>query len=76
MAAWTSNELEKIGTADELQIESLRRDDTLRMPVIIWVVRLGDDLYVRAVKGREGPGFAGLRLATKAISARAASIKT
>ena len=59
MAAWTGDELDKIGKAVELRIASLRRDDTLRKPVIIWVVRLGDDLYVRAVKGREGPWFRG-----------------
>jgi hypothetical protein len=42
-----------------LQISSLRVDGTLRDPVIIWVVRVGDDLYVRAVKGRTGPWFRG-----------------
>jgi len=59
MASWTSNELKKIETADELDISSLRRDGTLRNPVTIWVVRVGDDLYVRAVKGRTGPWFRG-----------------
>jgi hypothetical protein len=59
MSIWTSNELDKIGKADELQIASLRADGTLRNPVIIWVVRVGDDLYVRAVKGRTGPWFRG-----------------
>jgi hypothetical protein len=48
MTTWKSDELNKIGSADELQIASLRRDGTLRSPVTIWVVRLGDDLYVRA----------------------------
>jgi hypothetical protein len=46
MTAWTSEELTRIGTAEELQIASLRSDGTLRKPVIIWVVRLGDNLYV------------------------------
>ena len=59
MTAWTSNELIRIGTADELQIASLRRDGTLRSPVTIWVVRIGGDLYIRAVKGRTGPWFRG-----------------
>jgi hypothetical protein len=59
MTAWTSNELNRIGTADELQIASLRRDGTLRSPVTIWVVRIGGDLYIRAVKGRTGPWFRG-----------------
>ncbi len=52
MTTWTSDELNKIGTAEELQIASLRRDGALRNPVTIWVVRLGDDLYVRSYKGR------------------------
>jgi hypothetical protein len=59
MITWTSDELNKIGTAEELRIASLRRDGTLRNPVTIWVVRLGDVLYVRAVKGRTGPWFRG-----------------
>ena len=48
MTTWTSDELDKIGSAEELQIASLRRDGTLRKPVTIWVVRVGDDLYVRS----------------------------
>lgn len=59
MASWTSEELEKIGTAEELKIASLRRDGGLRKLVTIWVVRLGDDLYVRSVKGRDGWWFRG-----------------
>jgi hypothetical protein len=59
MATWTSSELKKIETADELDLSSLRRDGTLRNPVTMWVVRVGDDLYVRAVKGRTGPWFRG-----------------
>ena len=35
MTAWTSDELNKIGNAEELQIASLRRDGTLRNPVTI-----------------------------------------
>lgn len=59
MTSWTSDELARIGEADELNLASLRRDGTLRSPVTIWVVRIGDDLYVRAVKGRSGPWFRG-----------------
>ncbi len=57
MTTWTSNELNKIGTAEELEISSMRRDGTLRKPVTSWVVRLGDDLYVRCVNGRDGTWF-------------------
>ncbi len=61
MTTWTSDELNKIGKAEELQIASLRRDGTLRKPVIIWVVRLGDDLYVRSVNGRTSGWFRGVQ---------------
>ncbi len=59
MTTWTSDELTKIGAADELRIASLRRDGTLRTPVTIWVVRHGDDLYVRSVNGRTAAWFRG-----------------
>jgi hypothetical protein len=59
MAAWTRDKLEKIGAEDELEIQSLRGDGTLRKPVTIWVVRLGDDLYVRSVNGRGSAWFRG-----------------
>jgi hypothetical protein len=57
MIKWTSDELTKIGTADELEIAPLRHDGTLRNPVTIWVVRVGDDLYVRSYKRRGGAWF-------------------
>jgi hypothetical protein len=62
MTAWTSEELTKIGTAEVLEIASLRRDGTLRKLVTIWVVRLGDDLYVRSVNGRTGAWFRGAQV--------------
>ena len=60
MRAWTNDELMKIGNAEELRIATLRKDGTLRKKVIIWVVRVDDDLYVRSVNGRQGVWFRGL----------------
>lgn len=57
MAAWTSDELDTIGVAEELDFASVRRDGTLRNPVTMWVVRHGDDLYVRSVNGRGSSWF-------------------
>ena len=54
MNAWTLDELDKIGEADELELASLRRDSTLQEPVTVWVVRHGDDLYVRSMNGPRG----------------------
>ena|SRR2546428_778511 len=59
MTAWTGDELSKIGAADELQIASVRPDGTLRNAMTIWVVRQGDDLYVRSVNGRTSSWFRG-----------------
>src|SRR5512141_1666313 len=61
MTTWTSDELNKIGKAEELQVATLRRDGTLRNPVTIWVVRLGDDLYVRSANGRASAWFRGVQ---------------
>jgi len=61
MSEWTSNELTRIGGAEELQIASRRSDGTLRKPVTIWVVREGDSLYVRSVKGPSGAWFRGTK---------------
>ena len=62
MPTWTNDELTTTGTAEELKIASLRRDGTLRKPVIIWVVRHGDDLYVRSVNGRTASWFRGTQV--------------
>jgi hypothetical protein len=60
MAVWTQDELSRVGAAAELQIATLRRDGTLRKRVIIWVVRVDDDLYVRCANGRQGAWFRGV----------------
>jgi hypothetical protein len=59
MTTWTGEELARIGAADELELAALRRDGTLRKPVTIWVVRHGDDIYVRSVNGRTSSWFRG-----------------
>ena len=59
MGVWTSDELDKIGAAEELELAAVRRDGTLRDPVTIWVVRDGDALYVRSVNGRGSSWFRG-----------------
>jgi hypothetical protein len=57
MPDWTAEELDTIGAADELEIAALRPDGTLRPFTTIWVVRVGDDLYVRSYRGRGGRWF-------------------
>jgi hypothetical protein len=59
MTAWTNDELDAIGTAEELELASVRDDGRQRNPVTMWVVRSGDDLYVRSVNGRGSSWFRG-----------------
>jgi hypothetical protein len=61
MTRWTTDQLDKIGRAEEVHIASVRRDGKLRKPVTVWVVRHGDDLYVRSVGGRNGHWFRGVQ---------------
>ena len=48
---WTPEELSRIGGAQELKVSSGRQDGTLRPFVTIWVVRVGDDIYIRSAYG-------------------------
>jgi hypothetical protein len=54
---WSADDLDTVGAADELQISSPRSDGSLRPYVTIWVVRAGDELYVRSWKGRSGAWY-------------------
>ena len=59
MADWNDTDLEKIAAAEELDLASERANGTLRDPVTMWVVRSGDRIYVRSVKGTDGPWYRG-----------------
>jgi hypothetical protein len=61
MTAWTNEELDRIGTTQELEVASLRADGTRRQPVTIWVIREGDDLYVRSWRGESGAWYRGVQ---------------
>jgi hypothetical protein len=54
MADWNPTELATIGGEREIEISSLREDGSLTKPVTIWAVRIGEELYVRSVRGDAG----------------------
>ena len=64
---WNRNELEVIGAAAELSVAPRRPDGTLRPFTTIWVVRIGDDVYVRSYRGPSGRWY---RAAVRAGSGR------
>ena len=59
MSGWAQIELDAIDAAQELTLASARGDGTLRRPVTMWVVRIGEDVYVRSVNGRGSAWFRG-----------------
>jgi hypothetical protein len=61
MTQWKSDQLDKFGKAEEVQIASIGRDGALRKSVTVWAVRHGDDLFVRSVRGRDGHWFRGVQ---------------
>jgi hypothetical protein len=75
MAAWTHAELHRIDESDEIEIAAVRGDGTLRAPRPIWVVRVGDDLFVRAAYG-EASGWHRAARASGKARIRAAGIES
>ena len=55
--AWTSDELARVGDAEELTVQPLLADGRIGKPVPIWVVRTGDELYVRSFRGDDGAWY-------------------
>ena len=61
MTTWTADDLERFGEAEEVRIAGMRRDGSLRKPVIVWVVRVDDELYTRSVNGPGAAWFRGVQ---------------
>lgn len=57
MTTWTADELQRIGDATELRVSSYREDGTLRPYVTIWMVRAGDDIYIRSMVNAGTPWY-------------------
>jgi hypothetical protein len=57
VSGWTGEELQRIGGAPELRLAARRQDGSLRPFTTMWVVRAGDDLYVRSAGGPQRPWY-------------------
>lgn len=56
-AAWTAGALSRFGAAEEIEISTRRDDGSLRAFVPIWIVAVGDALYVRSYRGAGGAWY-------------------
>jgi hypothetical protein len=54
MSRWSERDLDLIGAADEIIVAPDRADHTPGPAVPIWVVRVGEALYVRSYRGPSG----------------------
>ena len=53
----SSTELNQVGTATEIALATRRADDTLSGYTVMWVVRVGSDLYVRSAYGPDSAWY-------------------
>ena len=56
-STWTGDELDTIGAAGEIAIAPRRADGAIGRFTTIWIVRVGDDLYVRSYRGPRGSWY-------------------
>jgi hypothetical protein len=75
VTTWSGHELELIGTAGELDIAVKRADGTLRRWTPIWVVRVGDGIYVRTWHRRD-TGWYGAALRSGLARIRVPGLET
>ena len=75
MTTWTEDELRRIGSATELQHAPERGDGSLHAYVTVWVVRVGNDIYVRSAGGPDRPWYRHAR-ASSAGRIRAGGVKS
>lgn len=57
MSAWSQDDLDRLGAAGEVEVSSVRRDGSLSRARTVWIVRVGDQLYLRSVNGPDGAWY-------------------
>ena len=51
---WSNEQLDALGRAGEIDVTPRREDGSPRTSTTIWLVRVGDELFVRSYRGPEG----------------------
>jgi hypothetical protein len=57
VSAWSQDDLDRLGGASEVEVSSARWDGTLSRARTVWIVRVGDQLYLRSVNGPDGAWY-------------------
>jgi len=57
VSSWSQDDLERIGGAGEVAVSSVRRDGSLSGTRTVWIVRVGDQLYLRSVNGPDAAWY-------------------
>ncbi len=57
MAHWTNSELDAMGDANLMVLDTAQPDGTPRKPIIVWAVRVGDEVFLRSVRGTDGSWY-------------------
>lgn len=57
MSAWSQDDLDRLGGASEVEVSLARWDGTLSRARTVWIVRVGDQLYLRSVNGPDGAWY-------------------
>ena len=58
---WSQDELNLFGRAGEVEVSSVRRDGSQSRERIVWIVRVGDELYLRSVNGPDAAWYRSTR---------------
>jgi hypothetical protein len=57
VSAWSQDDLDRLGGAGEVEVSSVRRDGSLSRTRTVWIVRVGDQLYLRSVNGPDAAWY-------------------
>ena len=59
--AWSQDDLDLLGRTGEVEVSSVRTDGSWSRPRTVWIVRVGDELYVRSVNGPDAAWYRSTR---------------
>jgi hypothetical protein len=71
VAGWPPQQLDAFAAVEEITIQTMREDGSLRRAVPIWVVVVGNELFVRSSHGRGSGWYKGAITRHRAVIAGA-----